>query len=126
MLFPRITWREVLLHVLTDHLDLAVWSHCKFVLTQLRIVATEVLKENRDWETSWALQVTLAVSGAKEEFRDLVVVTDLWPIRIVFLERVAADVAFRLVLILRPLLGTHAFHRSIRPELLCNRRFLLK
>ena len=91
---------EVLLHVLTDNLDLAVWSHTELVDDQVRIVAPEVLEEHRDFKANWALQVTLAVCGAEEVPRDVVVVTDLRPLQVVFLEMVAADVALRRVLTL--------------------------
>ena len=92
---------------------------------QVRVVSTEVVGKDRDPETDRELQVALAVSSADEEFCDVVVVTDLRPLRIVFLKRLAADVAFNRVLILLPLLGTHPLHRQIRPELLHDRRLLL-
>ena len=92
---------------------------------QVRVVSTEVVEEKRDLETDRALQVALAVSSADEESCDVVVVTDLRPLLIVFLKRLAADVAFARVLLLLPLLGTHPLHWPIRPELLHDRRLPL-
>ena len=91
----------------------------------MRVVSTEVVEENRDPETDRALQVALAVSSAEKTSCDVVVVTDLRPLRIVFLKRLAADIAFACVFILHPLLGTHPLHWLIRPELLHNRRLPL-
>ena len=65
------------------------------------------------------------MSGADEESRDVVVVTDLQPCRIVILERVALDLALRRVLKLFPLLSTHALYWWIRPELLHDRNLPL-
>ena len=89
---------------------------------QVRVVFIKVVEKDRDPETDMAHQVALVVSGAEEKSLDLVVVTDLRPIRICFLEGVAADVALRSVFILFPLLGTHALHRSICPKLHHDRR----
>ena len=65
------------------------------------------------------------MSSAEKESRDVVVVTNLRPLRIVLLKRVAADKALRSVLILLSLLGIYALYRSSRPELLHNRRLPL-
>ena len=65
------------------------------------------------------------MSGTDEETRDVVMVTDLRPLRVVLFETVAADVALRRVLVRLSLLSTHTLHRSIRPELLHNRRLPL-
>ena len=83
------------------------------------------MEKDRDPETDRALQVSLAVSGAKEKSREVVEVTDFRPLWIVLLERVTADVALCPVLILFSLLGTHALNRAIRPELLHDRRLPL-
>ena len=91
----------------------------------MRIVSTEVVKEDWDPKTDQSLPAELAVSRAKEVPSDVVVITELRLLRIVLLERVAADVALRRVFILLPLLGTQAFHRSIRPEFLHDRCFPL-
>ena len=104
---------EILLHILTDHFDLAVRSLAELVDDQVSVVSTEVVTEYRDPETERALQVALAVSSADEESCDIVVVTNLWPLRIVLLKRLAADVAFGRILILLPLLGAHPLHRPI-------------
>ena len=108
-----------------DHFDLAVKSLAEHVDDQVRVVSTEVVKEDRDPDTDRALQVAPAVSSANEESCDVVVVTDLLPLWIVLLKRLAADVAFGRVLILHPLLGTHALNRPISPELLHDRRLPL-
>ena len=115
----------MLLYVLTNHLDLAVRSLSKFVDYQVRVISTEVVEKDRDSETYLTLQVALAESGAEDESGDVVVVTDFRPFRIALLESVAADVALRRVLILLPLICTHALHRSIRPKFLHNRRLPL-
>ena len=98
---------EILLHVLTDHFDLAVWSLFEVVDDQVRVVSRKVVEEDRDPETDQALQVALAVSRAKEVLCSEVVITDLRLSRIKFLERVAADVTLRRVIIF--LVGTQAF-----------------
>ena len=116
---------EILLHVLTDDLDIAVWSLSDLVNDQVRIVFTEVMEEDRDPETYRALQVALAVSGADEESRDVVVVTDLRPLWIVFLERVAANVTLSRIVIFFLFLTTNAVHWSICPKLLDDRRLPL-
>ena len=85
---------------------------------QVRVVSTEVVEEDRDSETDRSLQVALAVSGADEESSNVIMVSDLRPIRIVLLERLAADVALRRVLVLLPLLSAHSLHRSSGSELL--------
>ena len=107
---------EVLLHVLTDHFDLAVMSRAELMDDQVRIVATEVVEENRDFETDRALQVTLAVGGADKPARDVVVVTDFGSLRLALYKLVTADVASSGIIILLLLSGTEAHHRPIRPE----------
>ena len=102
---------------MSDHLNFAVRSLAELVDDQVRVVSTEVVKEDRDPENDRALKFALAVRGAEEESRYVVVVTDLWPLWIVHLELVAADVALRRVLILL-LKRTYAHHRSICSELL--------
>ena len=111
---------ELLLHVLTDHLYLAVWSLSEFVNNQMCVVATEVVEQDRDLETDQALQVAHAVSGAKENSCNVVMVTHLRLCRIILFEHVATAVAHCRVLILLPLLGTNALNRLICPELLHN------
>ena len=44
------------------------------------IVSTEVMKEDRNSETDWALQVALAVRSSDKESRYIVMVTDLRPL----------------------------------------------
>ena len=56
----------------------------KLVNDQMRIELMEFVYIDRDPETDRSLQVALAVSGAEKEFRDVVVVTDLRLLRIVF------------------------------------------
>ena len=116
---------KVLLHVLSNHLDFAVWFLAELVDDLVPVVSTEVVEEEWDAATDRALQVALAVSGADNESSDVVVVTDFRPPRIVHLERVAADIALRCLVILFTLLGTYSFHWSICPELLHDRRLLL-
>ena len=65
------------------------------------------------------------VSSADEESCNVIVVTDLRPLRIVLLRLMATDVAFNRVLILFPLLGTRPLHRPIRPKPLYDRRLQL-
>lgn len=67
-----------------------------------------------------ALPVALPMSGAVEQFRDVFLVTDFQPLRIVFLIRVAASLAFWRVLVLLTLLGIYALYLSIRPKLIIN------
>ena len=121
MFFPHFIWK-ILFNVLTNHLDFAVRSLSVFVDNQVRVISTKVVEDDRNLETDRALQVALAVGGAKEESRNVVVVTDLRPLRIVFLERVAADVALPRDLRLYSFLSTHALYRSILSELLHDRR----
>ena len=65
------------------------------------------------------------MSGAEEESRYVVVVTELMPLRIVLLDRAAADIALRTVLMLFSLLSSHTLYRSICPEFLYDRRLPL-
>ena len=65
------------------------------------------------------------MSSADEESCNVVVITNLWPRRIVLLERLAAVVAFNRVFILLPLLGTYPLHRPICSKLLHDRRLPL-
>ena len=67
----------------------------------------------------------MAVSGADEEFSDVIMVSDFRPRQIVLFERVVADVALCRVLVFLPLLYAHSLHRSIGSELLKDRRFPL-
>ena len=108
-----------------DHLDFTIRSLSELVNYQVSVVSTKVVEEVRDPNTDWALQVALPVSSADEESCDVVVVTDLRPLRIVLLKCLAANVAFGHVFILLPLLGTHPLYRSIRPKLLHDRRLPL-
>ena len=66
---------EILLHVLSDHFDLAVSSLPKLVDDKVCIVSTEVMEEHWDLEADRALQVTLAVGGADKLARYAVVVS---------------------------------------------------
>ena len=91
----------------------------------MRVVSTEVVKEDRDFETDRSLEVALPVSGANEKSSDVIMVSDLRPLWIVLLERVAADIALRRVLVFLSLLSAHSFHRSIGSELLDDRRLPL-
>ena len=91
----------------------------------MRVISTEVLKEDRDPKTDRALQVALAVGNAAEESCDVVVVPNLRPLWIVHLKRLAADVAFGRVVKILSLFGTHPLLRPIRPKLLHDRRLLL-
>ena len=79
---------------------------------QVRVISTEVVEEDRDSETDRSLQVALPVSCADEESSDMIMVSDLRPLQIVFLERVAADVALRRVLVFLPLLSAYPKQRS--------------
>ena len=117
--------QKILLSVLTYYYDFAVSYFSEFVNDQVRVESMKVVKEDWKSKTDRALQVAQAVSGADEESCDVVVVTDLRSFRIVFFKRLAADVAFARVFILRPLLGTHALHWSIRSQLLDYRRLPL-
>ena len=65
------------------------------------------------------------MSGADEESSDVIMVSDLRPLRIVLLESVAADVALCCVLVFLSLLSAHSLHRSIGSELLEDCRFTL-
>ena len=109
---------EVLLHVLTDNFNIAVWNLAELVDVHVCVVSTKVVKGDWNPETDRLLQVGLTVRNAEEESRDVIVVTYRRPLRIVFFESVAADIALRRVFILFPLLGTYALYRSIRLELL--------
>ena len=112
---------EILLHVLADYFYLALRSFAELVDDKMSVVTTKVVKEDRDSETDRTLRVTLAVSGSEEESSDVIVITDLRPLRIVLHERVAADVALRRVLVFLPLLGAQLLHWSIGSELLDDR-----
>ena len=114
---------EILFYILTNHLDLALRSLPELVNDQVRVVSTEVVEEDRDSETDRALQVALAVSGADEESSNVIMVSDLRLLRIVLLERVAADVTLRCVLVFLLLLSAYSIHRSIGLKLLEDRRF---
>ena len=65
------------------------------------------------------------MSRAEKVPRYVVVITDLRFPRIVFFERVAADVALRRIIKLFSILGTRALHRTIRPKLLYDYRLPL-
>ena len=56
------------------------------------------------------------MSSADEESSDVVVITNLQPLRIILLKRPAADVPVGRIFILLTLLSTHALHLPIRPE----------
>ena len=104
---------EILLHILTDHLGLALRSLHELVDDQVRVVFTEVVEEDRDLETDRLLQVALLVSSADEESSNVIIVKELRSLRIVFLERVAVDVALRRVFVFLALLTAHSLNRSI-------------
>ena len=63
--------------------------------------------------------------GFKEQFSDVIVVTDFRRLWIVFLKRMAADVTVCRNVILFALLGTHLLYRPIRLELLHGSRLPL-
>ena len=65
------------------------------------------------------------MSGADEEYSDVILVSDLRPVQIVFLERVTADVAHSSGYVFLPFLSAHSLHRSIGSKLFENRRFPL-
>ena len=82
----------------------------------MRIVATEVVEEHWNLETDRALQVTLAVCGADEPARDMVVVSDFRTLCFTFYKLVTADVAQSGIIVFLLLAGTQALHRSICPK----------
>ena len=82
----------------------------------MRIVATKAVEEYWDFETDRALQVTLAVSCADKQTRDVVVVTDFWTLRFTLYKLVTADVSLSCIIIFLLLAGTKALHCLIRPE----------
>ena len=82
----------------------------------MRIVATEVVEEHWNLEDDRALQVTLALCGADEPARDMVVVSDFKTLRFTFYELVTADVAPSGIIVFLLLAGTEALHRSICPK----------
>lgn len=106
---------KMLLHVLADHFLLLVWSLFQLVYDQVRVIFTEVMEENQDPITYRALSIALAMSGADEVSRNVIVVTIFRFVRIVLLECVASNLAHRRVIVFLPLLTTDAFHRSILP-----------
>ena len=108
---------KILFHVLSHPIDFTVWSVFELLDDKVRVVYSSVVDEDRDSETTRVLQVARTVNSFEEESGDVVVVTNIRPFRIVFLKRVAADVALCRVLILFPLLGTHALNYPMCPEL---------
>ena len=67
---------EILLHILTDYFNLAIRTLPKLVNNQVRIVSTEVVKEDWYLKHDWPLQVALPMSDAKELTSDVVVVAN--------------------------------------------------
>ena len=96
---------------MTDDFDLPLRSFAELVYDQVRVVSTKVVEEDWDSETDWTFQVAMSMSGAEKESRDVIVVSDLWPFQIVFLEWVSANVALRRVLVLLPFLSAHSLYR---------------
>ena len=66
MLFPHSAWRYF--SDLINQFDFAVRSLPEFVDYQLRVVSTKVMETDSDQKTDRALQVALAISGAKTNF----------------------------------------------------------
>ena len=82
----------------------------------MRIVATKVVEEYWDLETDRALQVTLALSGADNPARYVVVVTFFRTLCFTLYKLVTADVAPSCIIIFLLLANTEALHRPIPSE----------
>ena len=105
-----------ILHVLTNHFNLAVRSLSQLVDYKMCIVSTEVVKTHRDLEAYRAFQVTLAVGGDDKPASDVVVVTDFGTLRFILYKLMTADVASSGIIIFLLLANTMALHRPICQE----------